>query len=203
MTTIEESRDRPEIMPYPESGLLKAFFRSPILGWRLGLGRILGHEFVLITTWGRRSGKPRRAVTEYHTLRGKIYVPSAYGAKADWYRNLAQDPHVTVQTWQGPESLVAHRVTDDEELRAVYHLFRRTNRPMMDWYLSSLGIDPEDPDDYVAKKDRVYIVRFDPTGEETPPPLEADLVWVWPVVAGLLLGVWLATRLLRPKDDAA
>jgi len=53
-------------------------------------------------------------------------------------------------------------------------------------YLDYLDIKPE-PEDIIAKKDRIYWFRFDPTDETTPPPLEADLVWVLP--AALLVFV--------------
>ncbi len=189
-----------EMLPYPSDGLLRFVFRAPIVGWRLGLGGLLGRLFVLITTWGRKTGKPRRTLTEYQSIYGKIYVPSAYGARSDWVQNINADPHVTLQTWQGPESMIATQVTDDEELRQVYHRFREDNQAMMDWYLQSKGIEPDDPDDYVAKKERVTIFRFDPTDEPTPPPLEADLVWVWPLALGVLLGAWGITRLLK-RDE--
>lgn len=188
------------MMPYPSGGLLRWLFRSPMIVWRLGLGRVFGHIFVLITTWGRSSGKPRRVLTEYLPLAGKLYVACAYGPKADWYKNIMADPHVTVQTWQGPESMLASRVTDNDELRAVYHGFKRRDWPMMRWYLSSVGIDPGDPDDYVAKKERVHIFRFDPTDETTPPPQDADLVWIWPVALGGLLLMILLQRLIKRSD---
>ncbi|MGC9399224.1 MAG: nitroreductase family deazaflavin-dependent oxidoreductase [Anaerolineae bacterium] len=195
------THDSKSMMPYPGGGLLRWLFRAPIAAWRLGLGRLFGHIFVLITTWGRSSGKPRRALTEYLPLKGKLYVACAYGPQADWYKNIVADPHVTVQTWQGPESMIASRVTDDDELRAVYHGFKRRSWPVMRWYLSSVGIDPQDPDDYVAKKERVYIFRFDPTAEPTPPPLEADLVWVWPLTLVGLLLVLLFRHLIKRSDE--
>jgi deazaflavin-dependent oxidoreductase (nitroreductase family) len=189
------------MMPYPSGGFMRWMFRSPMIVWRLGLGRLFGHIFVLITTWGRKSGKPRRVLTEYLPLKGKLYAPCAFGSKADWYKNIMADPHVTVQTWQGPETMVASRVTDDDELRALYHGFMRRAGPMMRWYLNSVGIDPDDPDEYVAKKERVTIFRFDPTDEPTPPPQGADLVWVWPVALVAVLLSMLLSRLIKRSDQ--
>lgn len=48
-----------ETMPYPK-GLLKLLFKSPILLYRLGLGLFVGRLFMVLTTIGRKSGKPRR-----------------------------------------------------------------------------------------------------------------------------------------------
>ncbi len=189
------------MMPYPGGGFMRWMFRSPMIVWRLGLERLFGHIFVLITTWGRKSGKPRRVLTEYLPLKGKLYVACAYGTQADWYKNIMADPHVTVQTWQGPESMLASRVTAGDALRAVYHGFKRRPWPMMRWYLSSVGIDPENPDDYVAKKERVFIFRFDPTDEPTPPPQDADLVWIWPVALIAVLLSILLSRLIKRSDQ--
>jgi len=179
---------------YPR-GWLRWMVRAPILLWRLGLGPILGRVFMLLTTWGRKSGLPRRTVVEYHTLDGKIYAPCAFGPKADWYKNIVANPRVTVQTARGIQSMIATRVTDDEELLAVYELFRRRDPILLDAYLRSLDIR-SDPADVMAKKDRIYWIRFEPTDEPTPPPLEVDLAWIWPVMLLLMLGM----RCLRRGD---
>lgn len=172
-------------MIYPR-GWLRWVVKAPILLWRLGFGPILGRVFMLLTTWGRKSGLPRRTVVEYHVLGEKIYAPCAFGPKADWYKNILANPRVTVQTARGIQSMIATRVTDDEELLAVYELLRRRDPVLLDAYLRSLDIRP-DPADVVAKKDRIYWIRFEPTDEPTPPPLEVDLAWIWPVVLLLML----------------
>jgi hypothetical protein len=100
---------------------------------------------------------------------------------------------VTIQTSAGAESARAVRVTDNQELLALFDLDQPLNRAMLEGYLETLGIEPT-PEDIVAKKDRIYWIRFDPTDEPTPPPLEADLVWLWPVALGILLVFWLLTR---------
>src|SRR5689334_11541899 len=80
--------------------------KTPILLWRLGLQPIIGRLMVLITDKGRKSGLPRRTVTEYHILDGKIFVPCAFGARAQWYKNILADPHVTIQTARGTEHAI-------------------------------------------------------------------------------------------------
>lgn len=177
------------MFPYPQGRVLRALMRSPLLAWRMGLEKILGHVFVLITTTGRKTGLPRRAVTEYMTHQGKLIVPCAYGPKSDWYRNLMADPRVTVQTWQGAESMRAERIVALEEFRALYPVALRRNRVMVRACFRSLGIDPDDVEDVVAKRERIIWFRFEPTDEITPPPLQADLLWVWPVALGVLLAL--------------
>jgi deazaflavin-dependent oxidoreductase (nitroreductase family) len=185
-----------EMFPYPEHPWLRYLFRSPLLAWRLGLGSLLGQILVVLTARGRKSGKPRRTVVEYLPLRGNLYVVAAYAPRADWYRNIMAHPYVTAQTWQGAESLKATRVTEADELRAVLEHFRRRNPVMVDWYLKSLGLDPQDIEEVLAHRDQIYILRLAPTAAATPPPLRPDLVWVWLVALGAMLLIW---RLLNSR----
>ena len=172
---------------YPRAPWMKFVTKAPIFLWRLGLGPISGRILMLITTSGRKSGLPRRAMVEYHILAGKKYAPSGFGDKAQWYKNIMANPRVTIQTADGTERMRAVRVSDDEELLAVYELLKHRNPPFLNWYLQSLGIEP-DPADLIAKKDRLHILRFDPTDEATPPGLDVDWAWLWPLA---ILGLWL------------
>ncbi len=183
---IANTPGMPTFETYLHSPLGKLFFKMPILLWRLGLQPIVGQLFVLITETGRKSGLPRRTVTEYHVLNGKVWVPCALGEKAQWYRNLAANPHATIQTSRGTEHVLARRITDDDELLAIYRdMHRSYESTFWEYYLKTLGIQ-DTPEEFLAKKDRVYLVLFEPTPEPTPPPLKADLVWVWGYVLILL-----------------
>lgn len=163
--------------------------RAPLLAWRLGLGTLLGHRFVLITTRGRRSGLLHRAVLEYGALRGKLYVISGFGSQAEWHKDLSADPYVMVQTWQGPEPMQAHCVTDDAEIRDICALFMQWNPRFFRRHLLSLPAGSDSIEEVMAHKERLAILRFDPTDEVVPPPLKVDLVWVWPLLAAVLGGL--------------
>lgn len=181
-------------MTYPGGGLRKALFKAPITLWRLGLGPLLGRYMLLITHTGRKSGLPRRTMVEYHVLDETRYAPCAFGPRAQWYRNIEADPLVTVQDKYGVHPMRARRVTDPEELVAVFALLQQRNPMMLGWYLDSLGI-ASTVEAVLEQRDRVIFIAFDPTDAPTPPALEADLTWVWAVVLfGLLL--------LRPRRDS-
>jgi deazaflavin-dependent oxidoreductase (nitroreductase family) len=162
-------------LTYPTSGWRIAMFKWPVHLWRLGLGPIIGHNMVLISHTGRKTGLPRRTMTELHVLDGHQYAPSGFGRRSQWYRNIEVDPRVTIQTAAGAQSVRAVRVTDDDELLALLDLSHPINRLMTEKFLASLDIDPT-AEDILAKKERIYYLRFDPTTEPTPPPLPADLV---------------------------
>jgi deazaflavin-dependent oxidoreductase (nitroreductase family) len=72
--------------------------RSVIANFRAhGAG---GRPLLLLTTTGRRSGRPRTTPMMYVRLAGRIHViASNAGAATDplWYRNLLADPRVRVE----------------------------------------------------------------------------------------------------------
>lgn len=180
-------------MTYPSEGWQRFIFKAPITLWRLGLAPLLGRYLVLITHTGRKSGLPRRTMVEFHKLDGTRYVPCAFGPRSHWYRNIEADPLVTLQDAYGTHSMQGRRVTDPEELLAVYALIQGRNPIMLDWYLESLGI-PNTAESVLEHKDQVHIMAFDATDAPTPPPQPADLTWVWSVI-GVLLAL-----LLRPRQ---
>ena len=87
---------------------------------------------------------------------------------------------MTVQAGGDLERAIATPVLDDEELTGLYWLLRG-HSPVWKYWLESWDIR-DDVADFVAKKDRLGTLRLDPTAEPTPSKLDADLIWVWPVI---------------------
>jgi deazaflavin-dependent oxidoreductase (nitroreductase family) len=77
--------------------VLKAFKYPPRVIYALGLGPLIGGWIMLLTTRGRKSGKPRTTPLQYEWLDGELYVGSMRAESAAWYRNLLADPHVQVR----------------------------------------------------------------------------------------------------------
>lgn len=89
-------------------------------------------------------------------------------------------------------------MTGDEELCEAYGFLAAA--PAMRVMVKALGLSLT-REEFLARKDRFCLVTFDPTGEPTPPPLEVDLAWLWPVVGvGFLVG-WLLRRRAAPISD--
>jgi deazaflavin-dependent oxidoreductase (nitroreductase family) len=192
-------KDKPNMMAlYPKTEWMRLLFRAPILSWRLGLGPLVGKVAMILTTIGRKTGLPRHTMVECHTINGKKYAPCAYGEKADYYQNILVDPRVTVQSADGTQSMIASRVTSDEELTAFFRHGMDFAPGMLTWYLESLDIKPS-VEDVLANKDKIYWLRFDPTDELTPPGLEVDLAWLWPLALVLVLMAWWSDRRQRQK----
>ena len=93
----------------------------------IGRGRGPRGVVLLLTTTGRRSDLPRTAPLQFEEIGGSIYVASARGARADWFRNAQADPQVSVQIGdrqiQGlAEAVVApERIADFLQLRVERH----------------------------------------------------------------------------------
>lgn len=105
------------------TGLLRLFFGVPPLIYRvldrLGAADVVRRRMVMLTTRGRRSGRPRTTALNYARDGGTVYVMSGFG-RTDWIRNIEADPHVEIalgrEHWRGE----AHMVTDpDERCRAM------------------------------------------------------------------------------------
>ena len=93
----------------------------------MGLGSLVGSFVLLLETTGRKSGLPRITPLQYDEIDGIIYVGSARGVKADWYRNLAEDPNVKVtvgtRKFKGYADLISDsiQIADFLELRLKLH----------------------------------------------------------------------------------
>lgn len=80
------------------SGLLKFFFKVPIFFHKIGFGgweKLIGAQWMLITTTGRKTGKRRENmvdVMDYDKAKDTYYIEAAYGARADWYKNIQSNP---------------------------------------------------------------------------------------------------------------
>jgi deazaflavin-dependent oxidoreductase (nitroreductase family) len=83
------------------AGVLRLAFRLPIYLYRLNLGWLLGHRFLLLVHMGRKSGLLRETVLEvllHDPATRESVVLSAWGEKADWYRNVGATPALEIRT---------------------------------------------------------------------------------------------------------
>jgi deazaflavin-dependent oxidoreductase (nitroreductase family) len=83
------------------AGALRLAFRLPIYLYRPNLGWLFGHRGLLLIHQGRKSGLLRETVLEVALYdpdsQGSVAL-SAWGEKADWYRNIEPTPAYVVRT---------------------------------------------------------------------------------------------------------
>jgi deazaflavin-dependent oxidoreductase (nitroreductase family) len=108
--------------------------------YHLGLGPLIGRFILLLTTTGRKSGLLRVTPLQYEEVDGAIYVGSARGAKADWFRNILVDPHVQVQVKSRQFAGMAETVTDADRIAEFLILRLRRHPRIVGAILRSEGL---------------------------------------------------------------
>ncbi len=141
--------------------LLRIIKVPPRILYALGFGPVYGKLVLLLTTTGRRSGRPRVTPLQYEEFDGDIYVASAFGARADWFRNITADPRVSVRVRSRRLSGIAEPVTDPVRV-ADFLEYRLHRHPrMIGAILKREGLprhpDREELEDYAAGRAMVII----------------------------------------------
>jgi deazaflavin-dependent oxidoreductase (nitroreductase family) len=116
---------RPRV--HSPSRALKFIFDIPsvLFGW--GLGWMFGKRMLAVTHTGRRSGKKYTTILEvvvFDEDTQESVVASAYGAEADWYRNIGAKPASRVQTGR-LDYVPQQRFLNDDEVVDVATRFCR------------------------------------------------------------------------------
>jgi deazaflavin-dependent oxidoreductase (nitroreductase family) len=87
----------------PPRGWLKLFFKIPVVIARMGFvgwERLIGVEWMLLTTIGRKSGKKRFSMVDVllHDEKTDTYfIEAGFGKRSDWYRNIEAQPRFEAQ----------------------------------------------------------------------------------------------------------
>lgn len=131
LATVDRGRVPMMFTHVPRTRLQRAVHRAPILLYRLGLGGLLGHRFVLLTHTGRRTGRARRVVLEvvgHDEEPGGVLVASGYGARSQWFRNILAEPRVTFQVGRHRHAGTARPLPPEDSGRRLAEYARRHPR---------------------------------------------------------------------------
>ncbi|MCV2394823.1 nitroreductase family deazaflavin-dependent oxidoreductase [Actinotalea sp. M2MS4P-6] len=104
----------------------KKVFEAPSWFYARGWGWLLGRRFCEVEHVGRKSGRRLTTVLEiviHDPTTDEIVVASAYGATANWYRNLQEHPATKIKTGR-QEYRPQTRFLTPEEGRSVAERFR-------------------------------------------------------------------------------
>jgi deazaflavin-dependent oxidoreductase (nitroreductase family) len=111
----------PRLLRSKPTGALRLALRLPIYLYHLNLGWLLVHRFLLLIHRGRESGLLRETASEvilYEPATRESVVLSAWGEKADWYRNIEAAPALEIRTG-GQRYVPEQRFLAPEENHAV------------------------------------------------------------------------------------
>ncbi|WP_309227747.1 MULTISPECIES: nitroreductase family deazaflavin-dependent oxidoreductase [unclassified Mycolicibacterium] len=100
--------------------------RAPIWLYRIRAGALLGTRVMMLEHIGRTSGARRYVVLEMvdRPSPDTIVVASGFGAKAQWFRNIAVNPHVRVWLGSHPPAAAVARVLDQHSADQVLADYR-------------------------------------------------------------------------------
>ncbi len=182
--------------------LAKSIFRLPLYLYQLGWGPALKWiPLLILTTEGRSSGQARHVVVEYRRHGSKFYIVSGWGKNTDWYKNVLQNPRVTIQL--GGEVLDAKAIPVDnppEALSALY-MFSRNSWIYESLFARMTSAHAADLSTLADVVDEFTVVRLDPSEEAPQLPtvgLFSESTRQLATIIALLLGVWLLVSLARP-----
>ncbi|MGE5138649.1 MAG: nitroreductase/quinone reductase family protein [Rudaea sp.] len=102
----------------------------------------IGRLVLLLTTVGRRSGRKRVTPLQYEEVEGTIFVASARGEKADWFKNLVACPQVHVQVGTRQLDAVAEPITDPARIADFLELRLERHPIMMGMMMLLEGVGP-------------------------------------------------------------
>lgn len=126
-------KDKTPAFRAPPSKLMRFLYRS-------GMAPVLGRLVLLLTTTGRKSGLPRITPLQYEEVDGAIYVGSARGTKADWFRNILANPCVQVRVKSREFEGTAEPVTDPCRIADFLQLRLSRHPRMVGLILTSEGL---------------------------------------------------------------
>lgn len=143
---------------------LKTYNPLVVILYRMGLLPLFGasRTVMLLTTRGRKSGKLRSTPIGYFRIGGVIYLFSAWGKGASWYKNMLADPR---DIWIQIELRRFHAHAQIlEEPTELWHTLEQfmTESPAQAHYLFGWepGRDRMNSADFSEVIQRVSIVRF-------------------------------------------
>jgi deazaflavin-dependent oxidoreductase (nitroreductase family) len=84
----------------------------------------------LVTTTGRKSGKPRQRAMRAVVDGDRAYAAAILGDRADWVRNVRANPDVTIKLGGKTRRANARALTDPQERARAADIYR----PIAGWY---------------------------------------------------------------------
>jgi len=113
---------------------------TPIILYRLRLGFLLGHRFLVLVHRGKRTGRIRHTVLEvlrYDQAKREAVVVSGWGRRAAWFHNITSEP--ALQVWiAGERYRPSQRILSTDEAIATLEEYAQTHRPVR-WIAPRIG----------------------------------------------------------------
>jgi len=157
-------------------GFWRFFFRVPIYLYAWGLHGLCSRNVLLITTQGRKTGKPRTTPVGYlfDAASGTYYLVAGWKGKTNWYRNALAQPKVRITVGGSTFDAVATRA-DDQTVAKHLAAYAQRNPFAERLYLRLTGINPDGSEETFLK-----MAPFYPTMVVRRESIRADST-IWPL----------------------
>lgn len=105
---------------------LKWLFRFPLLLNTVGLNFLIPEWILLLTTNGRKTGKPHTTPVEclYRPQENCIWIMSGWRGNTDWCRNIQNNPNVSVQIGKSKFPAMAVQLGEEGVMEYMRETFR-------------------------------------------------------------------------------
>ena len=150
-------------------GITLLVFRLSVYLYRMGLGWLGGHQFLLLTHRGRRTGLLHQTVLKvlrYDPTTGEAIVMAPLGKRADWVRNIQHSPPLEVQIGRRRYVPTHHIISNDETLQFLEGL-QRAHPVWLGIGTRVLGLPP-------GRWSGITLVSFQPSNETALPVSAAE-----------------------------
>jgi deazaflavin-dependent oxidoreductase (nitroreductase family) len=133
------------------------FFRAPVYLYAWGLHGLVSRNVLLITTQGRKTGKPRTTPVGYlfDPASGTYYLVAGWKGKTNWYRNALAQPKVGIAVGGLTFDAVATRA-DDETVAKHLAVYAQRNPFAERLYLRLTGISSDGKPETFLKMAPLY-----------------------------------------------
>ena len=158
--------------PAPPSGLTAWLLGLPRYLYRLRLGFLLGHRFLVLVHRGRRTGRRRETpleVLRYDPSRGEALVAAGWGRRTQWLHNV--EAGLALEIRIGRERYLPdwRRLDDEEAMRAIAWYERHGGLPvgLVRRVISALAGWPYDgsPEARLRLARQLPVLAFRPAGD--------------------------------------
>jgi deazaflavin-dependent oxidoreductase (nitroreductase family) len=127
-------------------------FRIPLHMYRIGLGRWIENKILLLTTIGRRSGKPRTVPLGYIAgiENGVYYIIAGWRGGTDWYKNLVANSMVLVAVGSTKFKCQAQQLSTEDHVQVLSNYSRQFPFVIRS-FVRLTGMEKDDPEAFFRK----------------------------------------------------
>lgn len=123
------------LVPRRVGPIMRIIFKSPLLFYHLGLGKLLANRILVLVTRGRRTGLQRLTPLEYsyYPESRQYLLMSGWGGKSDWYLNACAWPEVEI--WLGNQRLpgLAQPAKNEDVVRVMEDALKIYPKAVKTW----------------------------------------------------------------------